>query len=113
MSELFDLDSGWKNSEVARIFIEASENKDDCAPEAFKATDVERNEDGSVEVELKPDPQPQVELELVKAELDTWQVQEALVRLAGQAAKNGNVKAAYLIERALIDISHPINKNET
>ena len=119
MSELFDLESGWKNSEVARLFVEAAAAKsdeDDChkcdEPEAFKATDVEKNKDGSVEVELEP-VEPNVPFELVKAEFDTWRAQEALVRLAGQAAKNGNIRAAYLIERALTDISsRPINKTE-
>lgn len=120
MSELFDLESGWKQSEIARIFVEAAEaaqeRGDESVPEAFKATEVEENKDGSVEVELEPNPAPKINLELVRAEFDSWRAQEALVRLAGQAAKNGNIKAAYLIERALLDISSirlasdPINK---
>lgn len=71
---------------------------------ALIATDAEKDEDGGVEVELKADPQPKVELELVRAEFASWEAQQALIRLASQAAKNGNVRAAYLIERAIQDI---------
>lgn len=103
MSELFDLESGWKNSEVARLFIEASEEVEHDEPVALEATDVEKHEDGSVEVELKPNPEPKVEMELVRAEFDIWNARQALVRLAGDAVKSGNLKAAYMIERALTE----------
>ena len=101
---IFDLESGWKNSEVARLFVEASEQAcGDDEPEALKATEIERHKDGSVEVELEPKT-PAVPLEKIRAEFDSWQARQALVRLASQAAKNGNIKAAYLIERTLVGL---------
>lgn len=113
MTELFDLENTWKHSEVARIFIEAAEAQEEALPEAFVATDAEKSANGTVEVELQPNPEPKIELELVKAEFETWQAREALVRLAGEAAKSGNLKAAYMIERALTEIdSEAINKKQ-
>ena len=100
----FEYDPAWKNSEIARLFIEAAAavEEQDCGdePEPLKATEVETHPDGSVEVELEPkvaaaDP------EKISAEFDAWRVQQSLLRLASQAAQGGNLKGAYLIERML------------
>lgn len=106
MNDLFDLESGWKNSEIARAFVKAAEAAGGDEPiEALVPTDVEKASDGSIEVALEPvEVEPKIEIEQVRAEFDMWRAREALVRLAGQAVKSGQLKAAYMIERAITEL---------
>ena|SRR3990167_3425041 len=131
MTELYDLEGGnWANSEVIRIFAgslfgtDASsncaavdgQNPPDAVVSPLVPTSVTKDEDGEVTVELKDKTDEAKKTALLRAEFAKEAVRTELLGLSKEAARSGNIKAAYLIERAVAELdelaSETINETE-
>ena len=114
MTKLFDLENGnWENSEVMRIFAELMDQQalecDDKVPaDEMPPIDVEMSTDadGKLNVEIEP----KTAHAAIAAEFDLIDARRSLAKLASSAAAAGDVKAAYLVERALAELDELAGK---
>lgn len=103
-----DEPGAWRNSEVARVLVAMLEEQacmcdDEVPAEAMPPvhTEMHTDDDGNLIVEIEE----KTPMEAVRAELDLHHARVQLSKLANAAIASGNIKAAYLIERAIEDLN--------
>ena len=108
----------YRTSEIAMRLVAMMEDKACLCDDDVPTVEIEmsKDKDGNLVIEVektekteKGDRSEKADkddstMEKVMAELDLGRTREKLGALANQAGKSGNVKAAYLIERAIDDL---------
>lgn len=98
---MFDLENGnWKNSEVVRLFVQAMEEAEANQPEIQLEPQVITPEP----VVAKPTA-PQISTAQIEAELELFALRKDLAGMAKKAALAGDIKAAWMIERTIQELT--------